>query len=228
MAETYTLKWDQPGEKKFETGVDHCVLYDGVSEDADYAYASGVAWNGITGITESPSGAEDTDFYADNIKYGSMKSKEDFGATITAYTYPDEWEKHDGSLEPTPGVKIGQQSRTPFGLSYRTKIGDDLNGDNAGYKLHLIYGGSANPSERGYQTVNDSPEAIEFSWEITTTPVNVNGYNATSSLTIDSTKFTGDKAAKLEELEKILYGDGTTTPKLPTPDKVIALLGSAG
>lgn len=222
------LVWDAAGQKTYETGVDHGVLYD---VDSNGAYVNGVAWNGLTAITESPSGAENTDLYADNIKYLILKSAEQFGGTITAYTYPEEFEKHDGSADLSTGVKIGQQSRTPFGLCYRTNIGNDTDGNDHGYKLHLIYGASANPSERNYQTINDSPESIEFSWEFSTTPVTVKDHKPTASVIIDSTKV---NETKLKALEAILYGtDGTgtstgTTPRMPLPDEVKTIMEAAG
>lgn len=222
------IVWDQAGQKTYETGVDHGVLYD-VNSSGEYV--DGVAWNGLTAVTESPSGAENTDLYADNIKYLILKSAEQFGGTITAYTYPEEFEKHDGSADLSTGVKIGQQSRTPFGLCYRTQIGNDTDGNDHGYKLHLIYGASANPSERNYQTINDSPEAIEFSWEFSTTPVNVTGHKPTACVTIDSTKVT---STKLKALEAVLYGTdavgtGTgTAPRLPLPDEVKRIMEAAG
>ena len=214
------LVWDETGKRTYETGVDHGVLYD---VDSNGNYVDGVAWNGLTGVTESPSGAEKTALYADNIKYLNLTSAEDFGATITAYTYPDEWEKHDGSATLADGVKIGQQNRTPFGLCYRTNLGNDIDGNDHGYKLHLVYGATASPSERNYQTINDSPEAIEFSWELTTVPVNVTGFKPTAVVTIDSTT---SNATKLKALEAILYGTdaaGTSTgtsPRMPLPDEV--------
>lgn len=211
------LEWDKTGEKLYESGVDHCALYPW----AKTSYGKGVAWNGITAITESPSGAEANPQYADNIKYLNLTSAEDFGATIEAYTYPDEWAECDGSSEIAPGVMIGQQNRKSFGLVYRTKIGNDAAGQDYGYKLHIIYGGQASPSERGYQTINDSPEAITFSWEVTTTPVNVTGYKPTASLTIDSTKTDADKLAALEN---ILYGSEDAEPRLPLPDEIISLM----
>lgn len=213
------LQWDKTGERSYETGIDHVVLYPQVGG----AYPKGVAWNGATSVSESPSGAEDTALYADNIKYLTLKSAEEYGMTIEAYTYPDEFEACDGTATLADGVKLGQQSRQNFGLSYRTKIGNDADGQDAGYKLHLVYGCSASPSERQYQTVNDSPEAITFSWEISTTPVNVDGYKPVSLITIDSTKADKDKLAQLED---ILYGkDGEdggegTDPRLPLPDEV--------
>ena len=212
------IKWDETGKRLYETGVDHAVLYP-LSNAGKYD--KGAAWNGITAITESPSGAEANPLYADNIKYLNLISAEDFGCTIEAYTYPDEWAVCDGSVEIAPGVIAGQQSRRTFGLSYRTKLGNDVDGQDHAYKLHLIYGGLASPYERGYQTVNDSPDAINFSWEITTTPVDVPGFKPTACLTIDSTKV--DKT-KLAALEDILYGSEDTEARLPLPEEVIELL----
>lgn len=193
------LVWDAIGERFYETGIDHGVLYPVESG----AYPKGYAWNGLTNVSESPSGAEQTALYADNIKYLTLTSAEEFGLTIEAYTYPDEWEACDGTASLATGVKIGQQSRKKFGLSYRSKIGNDVDGDAHGYKLHLVYGCSASPSERGYATVNDSPEAITFSWEITTTPITLDGYKPVSLITIDSRTVNADK---LTALENILYG----------------------
>lgn len=218
--------WDATGERFYETGVDHGVLY---PIQTGGVYTKGVAWNGLTSVSESPSGAESTAIYADNIKYLNLLSAEEFGATIEAYTYPDEFAECDGSATPTAGVTLGQQSRKVFGLCYRTMIGNDVDGQEHGYKLHLIYGCQASPSEKGYQTINDSPEAITFSWEITTTPVNVTGYKPTACLIIDSTKVDSTKLAALEE---VLYGKngtgdpetGGTDPKLPLPDEVIEML----
>ena len=201
------IKWDETGKRFYETGVDHAVLY---PIDAQGAYSKGVAWNGITGITESPSGADANPLYADNIKYLNLIAAEDFGATIEAYTYPDEWAACDGSAEIASGVMIGQQRRKTFGLCHRTKLGNDVDGQDHGYKLHLIYGALAAPSERGYQTINDSPEAITFSWSVTTTPVDVPGFKPTAILTIDSTK---TDAAKLAVLEAILYGTDAADAK---------------
>ena len=195
------LVWDKIGERFYETGVDHAVLY---PLSAAGVYDRGVAWNGITGITESPSGAEPNNMYADNIKYLVLVGAEDFGLTIEAYMYPDEWEECDGSKEIAPGVVAGQQTRKVFGLSYRTKLGNDVDGQDHGYKLHLVYGGLASPSERGYQSVNDSPEPINPSWEVTTTPVDVPGFKPTARLIIVSTKA---DLAKLKALEDILYGE---------------------
>lgn len=224
------IVWDKTGERFYETGVDHGVLYP-IQEGG--LYNKGVAWNGLTAVSESPSGAESTAVYADNIKYLNLVSAEEFGATIEAYTYPDEFAECDGSATPVAGVVIGQQSRKMFGLCYRTMIGNDVDGQEHGYKLHLIYGAQASPSEKGYQTINDSPEAITFSWEVTTTPINVTGYKPTASLTVDSTKV---DAEQLAALEAILYGKDPTEPegmdgvepRLPLPDEVITLLTPAG
>lgn len=210
------LVWDQVGERVYETGVDHGVLY---IPNAQGQYVNGYAWNGLVSVTESPSGAESTPQYADNIKYVNLKSAEEFGGTIEAFTYPDEFGQCDGTAEPEAGVFLGQQGRKTFGMSYRTKIGNDLNSD-AGYKLHLVYGADAAPSEKAYSTVNDSPEAITFSWEFTTTPVPVAGFKPTATLVIDSTKVT---AANLTALEDQLYGTAGTEPTLPEPADVIAL-----
>lgn len=219
------LKWDQTGERLYETGVKNCVLY---PIQTGNVYSLGVAWNGITAVTESPSGAEPNDLYADDMKYLSLRSAEDFGATIEAYTYPDEWMQCDGSAEIASGVTVGQQARKMFGLCYRTTVGNDTNGNDHGYKLHLIYGATASPSEKAYQTINDSPEAITFSWELTTAPVEVGtGFKPTSHLEIDSTKADADK---LKALEAILYGtDGSggtegTTARLPLPAEVMTLM----
>lgn len=211
------LVWDKTGERLYETGVSHGVLY---VQDSTGAYPTGVAWNGLTAVTESPSGAEATPLYADDIKYLELRSAEEFGATIEAYTYPKEFEACDGSAELAEGVTIGQQDRKTFGLCYRTIVGNDVKKNDLGYKLHLIYGATASPSEKGYQTVNDSPEAITFSWEVTTTPINVDGFKPTSSLTIDSTKV--DKS-KLDALEAKLYGTESAEATLPTPDEVAAI-----
>ena len=214
------LTWDQTGERLYETGVDRGVLY----INGTGTYDKGVAWNGLTGVTESPSGAEATDLYADNIKYLSMRSAETFGATIEAYTYPDEFAECDGSASLATGVTIGQQSRKTFGLCYRTQIGNDVDLNDHGYKLHLIYGCSASPSEKAYATINDSPEAITFSWELTTTPVNVTGFKPTACIIIDSTK--ADPEC-LTALEDILYGTdtgGSTSPRLPLPDEVKTIM----
>lgn len=213
------LVWDKTGDRLYETGVKQCVLYPQVSG----AYPKGVAWNGITSVTESPSGAEPSPLYADDIKYLNLMSTEEFGASIEAYMYPEEFEACDGSAEIVPGVSIGQQKRQSFGLCYRTIIGNDTESNEHGYKLHIIYGALAAPSEKAYATVNDSPEAITFSWELSTTPVNVTGGNPTASLTIDSTKV---NAEKLKALEDILYGSETesTGPRLPLPDEIATLM----
>lgn len=211
------LTWDDIGERIYETGVDHGVLY---IPDSGGAYTNGVAWNGLTAVTEKPSGAEPNAQFADNIKYLNLFSAEEFGATLEAFTYPDEFAQFDGLATPNPGVNVGQQNRGSFGLSYRTKKGNDVDGDDAGYKLHLVYGCKASPSEKAYATVNDSPEAIVFSWEISTTPALVTNLKPTSIITIDST--TADATA-LAALELILYGDVAIDPVLPTPDAVIAL-----
>lgn len=213
------LVWDKTGERTYETGIDHAVLY----PVQNGAYPKGVAWNGITSVSESPSGAEDSALYADNIKYLTLKSAEEYGMTIEAYTYPDEWEACDGTATLAEGVKLGQQSRQGFGLSYRTKLGNDTDGEDHGYKLHLVYGCSASPSDRQYQTVNDSPEAITFSWEISTTPVAVDGFKPVSLITIDSTKVDKTKLASLEEL---LYGSDDKEAKLPLPDEVKTLFAA--
>ena len=212
------LVWDQTGEKTYETGVKNGVLY---PQGEGGAYPKGYAWNGLTGVTESPSGAESNPLYADDIKYLNLISAEEFGATIEAYTYPDEFAECDGSAEIAPGVTIGQQARKTFGMSYKTTLGNDVDGNEHGYKLHLIYGALATPSEKAYATINDSPEAITFSWEVTTTPVAVEGFKPTASLTIDSTKV--DKA-KLAALEDILYGKGETEARLPLPNEVATLM----
>lgn len=214
------LIWDKSGERLYETGVKHGVLY--VQEAG--AYANGVAWNGLTAITESPSGAEATPLYADDIKYLNLVSAEEFGGTIEAYTYPPEFAACNGEAEMTPGVYVGQQDRKTFGLSYCTVIGNDTEVNNYGYKLHLIYGALASPSERGYATINDSPEAITFSWEFSTTPVNATGFKPTACITIDSTKV---DAEKLKALEAILYGSDEEEPRLPLPDEVAQVMGKA-
>ena len=214
------LIWDNTGERLYETGVDHGVLYP-IQEGG--LYTKGVVWNGLTAITESPSGAEATPLYADNIKYLNLVSAEDFGCTIEAYMYPDEFAECDGSAEIATGVYAGQQDRKVFGLCYRTILGNDTDSNGHGYKLHLIYGCLASPSEKSYSTVNDSPEANTFSWEVKSTPVNVSGFKPTASLTIDSTKV---NAEKLANLEKVLYGSESTEAKLPTPDEVVAIVGA--
>ena len=223
------LVWDQTGEKYYETGVKNGVLY---PQAANGAYSKGVAWNGLTAVTESPSGAEATPLYADDTKYVELRSTEEFGATVEAFTYPDEFAECDGSAEIAPGVTIGQQPRKAFGMAYKTTLGNDVEKNDYGYKLHLIYGAMASPSEKAYATINDSPEAITFSWEVTTTPVAVKGFKPTASLTIDSTKV---EASKLTALEEILFGKDPTTdggsdgtePRLPLPDEVATIMGGA-
>lgn len=218
------LVWDKTGERLYETGVSQGVLY----PQSSGTYPKGVAWNGLTTVTESPSGAEATALYADNVKYLNLFSAEEFGATIEAYTYPDEFMECDGSAQYAKGAYIGQQNRKSFGLCYKTLLGNDTDGQDHGYKLHIIYGAMASPSEKAYATVNDSPEAITFSWEVTTTPVNVTGFEPTATIVIDSTKC---DATKLKELEDILYGSDTggsgsgTEPRLPLPDEIATTLG---
>lgn len=217
------LVWDKTGERLYETGVKQGVLY---PMDAKGTYPKGVAWNGLTNVTESPSGAEATALYADDIKYLNLMSNEEFGGTIEAYTYPDEFAECDGSASLAAGVYIGQQARKTFGFCYRTTLGNDVDNNAHGYKLHLVYGALASPSEKAYATINDSPEAITFSWEFSTTPVNVTGFKPTASLTIDSTKV---DAEKLAALEKVLYGDDaddTTTARLPLPDEVAQIMAA--
>ncbi len=230
------IVWDKTGERLYETGCDRGVLY---PIQSDGTYSKGVAWNGLTGITESPSGAEASPIYADNIKYANLISNEEFGATIEAYMYPDEFAECDGSVEILPGVYAGQQSRKTFGLAYRTVLGNDTDLNEYGYKLHLVYGCLAAPSEKSYSTINDSPEAATLSWEISTTPVSIDStidgkkLKSTSILTFDSTKF---KAQFMTKLEEILYGkDPTATdgsdgvePRLPLPDEIIKLFQEAG
>lgn len=215
------LVWDQSGKRLYETGVDHGVLY---PIQTGGVYSKGIAWNGLTAVTESPSGADVNDIYADNMKYLGLVGAEKFGATVEAYTYPDEFAECDGSVELVKGATIGQQNRKVFGMVYRTVIGNDVDGNEHGYKLHLIYGATAAPSEKAYNTINEDPEAITFSWELSTTPVNVTGHKPTASLTIDSTKA---DPTKLAELEKILFGDTETEPRLPLPDEIAQLLNVA-
>lgn len=236
MADNKKLVWDADGDHRFETGVDHGVLY---LRDKDGAYNNGVAWNGLTGVTENPSGAEATALWADNIKYLNLISAEEFAATVTAYTYPDEFAECDGSATVAKGVTIGQQSRKTFGLSYRTKLGNDIDGDEYGYKIHLVYGCSATPSDKAYSTKNDSPSAIEFSWTINTTPVAVTGFKPTATVEINSVTTDPEK---LKVLEAVLYGTDdesasewlkdkeggavTAGPRLPLPDEVIKIVGA--
>ena len=212
------LVWDEVGKRTYETGVDKGVLY---VQDDEGAYGKGVAWNGLTAVNESPSGAEPTALYADNTKYLELTSKEEYGATIEAYTYPDEFEACDGSAEVGTGVVIGQQSRKVFGLCYRTVKGNDVKNNDYGYKIHLVYGCKAKPAQKNYQTINDSPEAITFSWEVSTTPVEVEGFKPTATVTIDSTKVTADK---LKSIEEALYGTESVEPKLLLPSEIIAIV----
>jgi len=216
----YALSWDETGEKLYETGVDRGVLY----PMGENGYGDGVAWNGLTTVTETPSGAEATKLYADNIKYLEIRSAEEFGGTIEAYTYPDEWAECDGSAALTTGVYAGQQPRKVFGLCYRTVLGNDVDLDKHGYKLHIVYGCTASPSERSYATINDSPEAITFSWEFSSVPVPVTGHKPVSCITIDSTKV---DATKLATLESILYGTGgqsAVAARLPLPAEIVTTL----
>ncbi len=223
------LVWDKTGERYYETGVKQGVLY---PQGSNGTYPKGVAWNGLTAVTESPSGAEATPLYADDIKYLNLYSAEEFAATIEAYTYPDEFAECDGSASLAEGVSIGQQPRKSFGLSYKTTIGNDTDGNKHGYKLHIIYGAMAAPSEKAYATINDSPEAITFSWEVSTTPVTVSGFEPTASITIDSTKV---DAEKLAALETILYGKDATgesandgvDPRLPLPDEIATIFSGS-
>lgn len=211
------IVWDKSGERFYETGVRNGVLY--VQENG--IYPKGVAWNGLTAVTESPSGAEPSPLYADDTKYLNLLSTEEFAATVEAYTYPPEFEECDGSASIAVGVNIGQQKRKPFGMSYKTVLGNDEKNNSYGYKLHIIYGALAAPSEKAYASINDSPEAITFSWELSTTPVSVTGFDPTASITIDSTKANPEKLAALE---KILYGDTDTEPRLPLPDEIAQLM----
>ena len=218
------IEWDKTGERLYETGVKNGVLY--VQEGG--TYGKGVAWNGLTAVTESPSGAEATPLYADDIKYLNLLSAEEFGATIEAYTYPDEFAACDGSAALAEGVMIGQQARKTFGLCYKTTIGNDTNGNDYGYKLHIIYGALAAPSEKAYATINDSPEAITFSWEVTTTPVNVTGAKPTAYITIDSTKANAEKLAALEDVLYGKNGEPGNEPRLPLPDEIKTLMTVGG
>lgn len=215
------ITWDETGKRFYETGVDHGVLYP-ISESGKYT--PGVAWNGLTALTETPEGAEIEDLYADNIKYLSLLSAETFGGTIEAYTYPDEFMQCDGSKELAAGVVAYQQTRKTFGLCYRTVLGNDVDGNDKGYKLHLIYGCKASVSERAYSTINDSSEAITFSWEFKSTPVTIakEGFKPTSCIIIDSTKVAKEKMTLLENK---LYGDVSTEPELPLPDEVLTIIG---
>ena len=219
------IVWDATGDRLYETGIKNGVLY----PQSNGTYPKGVAWNGLTAVTESPSGAEATALYADDMKYLNLYSAEEFGATVEAYTYPEEFGECDGSATIAKGVQIGQQTRKAFGMCYRTVVGNDTDGEAHGYKLHIIYGAMASPSEKAYATINDSPEAITFSWELTTTPVNVTGKKPTASIVIDSTKA---DPTKLAALEVILYGKDDTSesqkdgaePRLPLPDEIAELM----
>ena len=213
------LNWDVQGERYYETGVSKGVLY----TFKEGKYSKGVAWNGLTAVTESPSGAEPTPLYADNIKYLNLLSNEEFAATVEAYTYPDEFAECDGSAELAVGVSVGQQKRIPFGLSYVTKLGNDTDGQDYGYKIHLIYGALAKPSQKNYATINDNPEAITFSWELSTTPVAVPNLKPTACITIDSTKVGSDKLKKIEDK---LYGTESEEATLPTPAELAALIAA--
>lgn len=215
------ITWDKSGERYYETGVKRGVLY--VMDKG--AYGNGVAWNGLTAVTESPSGAEASPMYADDIKYLNLYSAEEFAATVEAYTYPDEFAECDGSAEIAPGVTIGQQKRKTFGMCYTTVLGNDTDGNDYGYKIHIIYGANAAPSEKAYATINDSPEAITFSWELSTTPVEIAGHKPTASLTIDSTKTTPEK---MKAIEDILYGTESQEPRLPLPSEIAEVLKSEG
>ena len=213
------LTWDTEGKKLYETGTKMGVLY----PMTESGYGAGVAWNGLTAVTESPSGAESTKLYADDIKYLDLTSLEEFGATIEAYTYPDEFAECDGSASLTEGITIGQQDRKSFGFCYRTTLGNDTQGNAYGYKLHIVYGAKATPSEKSYSTINDSPDAVTFSWEVTTTPVPVEGHKPTSCTIIDSTK---TKKAILDAIEKKLYGDETDGATLPTPAEILQIIAT--
>lgn len=215
------LVWDQAGQKLYENGVDRGVLF---PQNANGTYSAGVAWNGLTAVNQSPSGGDANPLYADNIKYLDLRSAEDFGATVEAYTYPDEFAACDGSAEIAPGVMAGQQSRKAFGFSYRTLIGNDTEGDSHGYKIHIIYNATVSPSEKSYGTVNDSPDAINFSWEMTTTPIAVTGFKPTSHIEIDSTKV---DSTKLTALENMLYGAENVDPALPLPNQLVTMFSSS-
>lgn len=214
----FNISWDKQGDRFYETGIDRGVLY---PQNDSGIYPEGVPWNGLIEVSENPTGAEPTPLHADNIKYLELMSVEEFEASIEAYTYPKEFEACDGSAELAPGVTLGQQSRRPFGMSYRTKIGNDIDYDKHGYKIHLIYGAMASPTDKGYQTISDTPEAIQFSWDITTTPVAVTGFEPTATLTINSTEVGIDV---METLEGILYGEGSTKGRLPLPDEILTII----
>lgn len=226
------LLWDQDTKRTYETGVRKVALY---VKEADGTYGKGVAWNGVTGITETASGGDENKQYADDIKYLALRGAEDFGANITAFTYPDEFAECDGTANVVEGVSIGQQTRKGFGLCYRTTVGNDAEYDDYGYKLHLIYNATASPSEKQYQTINDSPEAMEFSWEATTTPVDIktkrkdgSSYRPSATVTINTTTLSKEKKEKVAELEKILYGDEETEPRLPSIDEVLEMFAAEG
>ena len=212
------LIWDEVGQRFFETGVKNGVLY---VQDNDGSYKNGVVWNGLTAVTESPSGAEETPLYADDVKYLTLRSAEEFGATVEAYTYPEEFEQCDGSAAIAAGVTIGQQARRAFGLCYRTSVGNDIQGQNFSYKLHLIYGCTVAPSEKSYSTINDNPEAITFSWELSTVPVPVDGFSPTASLVIDASKV---DEGKMQLLEDALFGDESNEAKLLLPNEIMEML----
>lgn len=212
------LIWDEVGQRFFETGVKNGVLY---VQDNDGSYKNGVVWNGLTAVTESPSGAEETPLYADDVKYLTLRSAEEFGATVEAYTYPEEFEQCDGSASIANGVTIGQQARRAFGLCYRTSVGNDIQGQNFSYKLHLIYGCTVAPSEKSYSTINDNPEAITFSWELSTVPVPVDGFSPTASLVIDASKV---EKGKMQQLEDALFGDESSEAKLLLPNEIMEML----
>ena len=218
---TQRLTWDDAGKRLYETGVKQGVFY---PQDDNGTYPKGIAWNGLTAVTESPEGAEPTPLYADDIKYLNLLSTEEFKATVEAYIYPDEFAECDGSGSLVEGVTIGQQDRKPFGLSYRTSLGNDVKGNEYGYKLHIVYGCLAAPSEKAYATVNDSPEAITFSWEVSTTPVNVTGFKPTASLTLNSVKL---GATKMKAIEDVLYGSSTAEARLPLPDEIKSIIEGA-
>lgn len=212
------LIWDEVGQRFFETGVKNGVLY---VQDNDGSYKNGVVWNGLTAVTESPSGAEETPLYADDVKYLTLRSAEEFGATVEAYTYPEEFEQCDGSASIAEGVTIGQQARRAFGLCYRTSVGNDIQGQNFSYKLHLIYGCTVAPSEKSYSTINDNPEAITFSWELSTVPVPVDGFSPTASLVIDASKV---DEGKMQQLEDALFGNESNEAKLLLPNEIMEML----
>lgn len=212
------IEWDKATQRTYETGVKNCVLY---VQDSTGAYPKGVAWNGISSISENPTGADANDIYADDMKYLTLRAAETFEATVEAYTYPDEFAECDGTASPAPGLRLGQQTRKPFGIVYKTTIGNDTDFDDYGYKLHIIYNATVSPSQRSYQTINDSPEAITFSWDLTTISIPVDGYKATANLVIDSTK--ADET-KLKALEDMLFGTESTEAHLPSPAEIIAAL----